>query len=61
MMLEHVETKTKGLVKPYRIALKLRSHRANGRVTDKTSLNPLVSVRIRLMSVSNPVNPFLVR
>ena len=40
---------------------KLRSHRANGRVTDKTTFNPFVSIRIRLMSVSNPVNPFLVR
>ena len=41
--------------------LKLRSHRANGQETDKKSFHPFVSGRIRLMSVSNPVNPFLVR
>ena len=41
--------------------LKLRSHRANGRETDENSFHPFVSGRFRLMSVSNPVNPFLVR
>ena len=41
--------------------LKFRSHRANWWVTDKISFNPFVSVYIRLMSVSYPVNPFLVR
>ena len=41
--------------------LKLRSHRAKGRETDKKSFHPFVSGRIRFMSVSNPVNPFLVR
>ena len=41
--------------------LKLRSHPANGRETDKKSFRPFVSGRIRFMSVSNPVNPFLVR
>ena len=43
------------------IALKLRSHRANGRVTDKKLFYPFVSVRIRSLSVSHPVTPFLVR
>ena len=41
--------------------LKLRSHRANGQETDKKSFHPFVSGHIRFMSVSNPVNPFLVR
>ena len=41
--------------------VKLRSHRANGRETDKNSFHPFMSGRIRFMSVSNPVNPFLVR
>ena len=45
----------------YFLKLKLRSHRANGRETDKKSFYPFVSGRIRFMSVSNPVNPFLVR
>ena len=40
---------------------KLRSHRANGRVTDKKLFYPFVSVRIRSLSVSYPVTPFLVR
>ena len=40
---------------------KLWSHRANRRETDKKSFHPFVSGRIRLMSVSNPVNLFLVR
>ena len=40
---------------------KLRSHRANGRETDKKSFRPFVSGRIRFMSVSKLVNPFLVR
>ena len=40
--------------------VKLRSHRANGRETDKKSFHPFVSGRIHFMSVSNPVNPFLV-
>ena len=43
------------------LGLKLRSHRANGRERDKKSFHPFVSGRIRFMSVSNPVNPFLVR
>ena len=41
--------------------VKLRSHRANGRETDKKSFHPFVSGGNRFMSVSNPVNPFLVR
>ena len=41
--------------------VKLRSHRANGRVTDKKLFYPFVSVRIRSLSVSHPVTPFLVR
>ena len=43
------------------VLLKLRSHQANGRETDKKSFHPFVSGGIRFMSVSNPVNPFLVR
>ena len=43
------------------LLLKLRSHRANGREADEKSFHPFVSDRIRFMSVSNPVNPFLVR
>ena len=42
-------------------SLKLRSHRANGRVTDKKLFYPFVSVRIRSLSVSHPVTPFLFR
>ena len=41
--------------------VKLRSHRANGRVTDKKLFYPFVSVRIRSLSVSHPVTPFLAR
>ena len=40
---------------------KLRSHRAYGRETDKKSFHLFVSGRIRFMSVSNLVNPFIVR
>ena len=43
------------------LQVKLRSHRANGRVTDKKLFYPFVSVRIRSLSVSHPVTPFLVR
>ena len=43
------------------LQLKLRSHRANERETDKKLFHPFVSGRIRFMSVSNTVNPFLVR
>ena len=45
----------------YTLTFKAWSHRANGRVTDKTSLYPFVSVGIRFMSVPYPVNPLLVR
>ena len=41
--------------------VKLRSHRANGRVTDKKLFYPFVSVRFRYLFVSHPVTPFLVR
>ena len=44
-----------------RLSLKLWSHLANGRETDKKSFHPFVSGRIRFMFVPNPVNPFLVR
>ena len=41
-------------------AVKVRSHGAYGRETDKKSFHQFVSGRNCLMSVSNPVNPFLV-
>ena len=40
---------------------KLRLLPAYGRETDKISFNLFVSGRIHFMSVSNPVNPLLVR
>ena len=43
------------------VFIKLRSHRANGQGTYKKSVHLFVSSRIRFMSVSNPMNQFLIR
>ena len=46
---------------PNSVSIKAWSHRACGRVTDKNSFYPFISVCIRFMFVSYPVNPPLVQ